>query len=328
MKQTTLILVFFLFAILTYGQKIPQEYFSNINIADSLYYAKDYKKSANKFSEAFKSNNWNVLLFDRYKAACSWALAAVPDSAFFQLERVANDPYYTIYEYITTDSNLITLHNDSRWNSIIDRVKKNKDAAEAKINKPLAATLDSVFVEDQKYREQIDIIEKKYGWKSQEMNDLYIKMGINDSINLLKVTYILDKYGWLGSDVIRSKGNAALFLVIQHSDLEIQLKYLPMMREAVKKGTAYGRELALLEDRVAMRQGRKQIYGSQIGRDPETQSYYVSPLEDPDNVDKRRAEVGLGLLSEYVNHWQIKWDIEQYKKDLPKIEEREKNNHN
>ena len=145
-----------------------------------------------------------------------------------------------------------------------------------------------------------------------------------DSINLIKVKNILDEVGWLGFDVLGDQGNSALFLVIQHSDIVTQEKYLPMMRDAVKKGNAHGSQLALLEDRVALRQGKKQIYGSQIGKDNETNKYYVSPLEDPDNVDKRRAEVGLGPLATYVSQWQIKWDVKQYKKDLPKLEEIEK----
>ncbi len=96
------------------------------------------------------------------------------------------------------------------------------------------------------------------------------------------------------------------------------------MREAVKNGKAFPANLAYLEDRVAVRQGKKQIYGSQIGGDPETQICYVLPLEDPDNVDKRRAEAGLPPLAEYVIQYEIKWDVEQYKKDLPSIEAKEK----
>jgi hypothetical protein len=46
----------------------------------------------------------------------------------------------------------------------------------------------------------------------------------------------------------------------------------------------------------------------------------VRPLEDPDNVDKRRAEVGLEPMVDYVSRWEIKWDVEQYKKDLMKLE--------
>ena len=147
-----------------------------------------------------------------------------------------------------------------------------------------------------------------------------------DSLNLIKVKAILDKYGWLGPDEISDQGNSTLFLVIQHSDQLTQEKYLPLMREAVKNGKAKGSSLALLEDRVALGQGKRQIYGSQIGRNQETKNYFVLPLDDPENVDKRRAEVGLGLLAEYVKRWDIKWDVEQYKNDLPKIEEKIKHN--
>ncbi len=47
-------------------------------------------------------------------------------------------------------------------------------------------------------------------------------------------------------------------------------------------------------------------------------------IRNPENVDKRREEVGLQPLADYVKEWQIKWDVEQYKKDLEKIEAREK----
>lgn len=42
------------------------------------------------------------------------------------------------------------------------------------------------------------------------------------------------------------------------------------------------------------------------------------------SYDKRRTEVGLEPLADYVKDWQIKWDIEQYKKDLPKFIEFER----
>ena len=324
MKQTALIIAFFFTTTLTFGQNIPQEYFDLVKKADSLYNAKDFRNSANKYSDAFKANGWKGLPNDRYNAACSWALAAVPDSAFFQLDRIATKSNYTNYGHITTDPDLNSLHNDNRWKTLLEKIKQNKDKAEANLNKPLVAILDSIYVEDQTYRQQIDGIEKKYGWESKEMKAHWKIINEKDSINLIKVKSILDKYGWLGADVVGGQGNSTLFLVIQHSDQATQEKYLPMMREAVKNGKAQGSSLALLEDRAALGQGKRQIYGSQIGRDPETQIYYVSPLEDPDNVDKRRAGVGLGPLSDYVSRWQIKWDVEQYKKDLPKLEEKTK----
>ena len=322
MKHTILILSFILTTTLNFGQNVPKEYFDLVKIADSLYNAKNYRNSAEKYSEAFKSNKWKGYPNDRYSAACSWALAAIPDSAFFQLDRIATKSKYTNYGEITTDADLVSLHRDQRWTPLLEKIKQNKEKEEANYNKSLVAILDTINIEDQKYRHQIDEIEKKYGWESKEIKDHWKIIHEKDSVNLIKVKTILDQYGWLGADIVGKQGNSTLFLVIQHSDLTTQEKYLPLMREAVKNGKAQGSSLALLEDRVALRQGKMQIYGSQIGRNLETQEYYVSPLEDPDNVDKRRAEVDLGPLADYISKWKINWDVEQYKRDLPKLKEK------
>ena len=96
-----------------------------------------------------------------------------------------------------------------------------------------------------------------------------------------------------------------------------------MMRKAAKDGNASPGSLALLEDRVALRQGNRQIYGSQIGRNAETGAFYVLPLADPKNVDDRRASVGLQSLQDYVAGFDIAWDAEAYIKQLPEIEEQQ-----
>ena len=183
--------------------------------------------------------------------------------------------------------------------------------------------LDTIYQNDQQYRKQIEGVEQQYGLESKEMKALWKVISEKDSLNLIKVQQILDEKGWLGPRKIGRQGNGTLFLVIQHSDLQTQEKYLPMMREAVKQGDANARDLALLEDRVALGQGKRQIYGSQIGHDPET-GYYVLPLEDPENVDKRRAKVNLDKLQDYVSHWGITWNAEEYKKKLPEIEAKQK----
>lgn len=311
---------FFISAILLsgfscFGQDISQKYFDYIKIADSLYKLKEYKSSGLNYSEAFKTNGGKGIVNDRYNAACSWAMASVIDSAFFQLFRIATKGNFTNHNSLIMEPDLNVLHADKRWSELLEIVKQNKEKTEVNFNKSLVSILDSIYLDDQMYRQQLEGIEKKYGLNSKELKNHWKIINEKDSINLVKVKSILDEYGWLGKDVISEQGNLTLFLVIQHSDQVTQEKYLPIMREAVKKGNAQGSSLALLEDRVALGQGRKQIYGSQIGRDSQTQEYFVSPLEDPDNVDKRRAEVGLQPLADYLNLWQIKWDVEEYKKN-------------
>jgi hypothetical protein len=288
--------------------------------ADSLYNKKEYLKAGETFGKAFAAFEDKGTPNDRYNAACSWALAGQKDSSFYHLFRLARKAGYSNLNHLVADSDLVGLYDDPRWSELRDLVKKNKDAAEVGLDKPLVAILDTIYQEDQKYRQQIDGIDKKYGWDSPQMKDHWKIINEKDSINLIRITKILDERGWLGADEIGKQGNSTLFLVIQHSDLKVQEKYLPMMREAVAKKKASASSLALLEDRVALRQGKKQIYGSQIGRKPNGGDYYVSSLEDPDNVDKRRAAVGLGSLASYISHWNIKWDVETYKKALPEIE--------
>jgi hypothetical protein len=186
--------------------------------------------------------------------------------------------------------------------------------------KQLQSKLLAVYEDDQKIRLQHESAQKAYGLESKQIDSLTRVMLHNDGANLITVTDILDKHGWLGADKIGEKANDALFLVIQHSDLRVQQKYLPKMRDAVKRGSAKNNQLALLEDRVAIGEGKQQIYGSQIGFDMKTNKTYVLPLIDPDNVDRRRAKVGLGLMSDYVKHWDMIWDVEEYKKQLPNLE--------
>ncbi len=184
----------------------------------------------------------------------------------------------------------------------------------------LITQLDTIHQDDQKYRLQADELLKKSRSDSEniELINLIELTEEKDSINLLKVEKILDEYGWLGADVIGKQGNSTLFLVIQHSDLETQLKYFPMMREAVKIGNAKGKDFALLVDRVAMKQGNRQIYGSQIKIDGE--EFYVYPVIEPEKVNERRAEVGLGPIEDYVKNVGLTWDVERHKEKTKEIE--------
>jgi hypothetical protein len=141
------------------------------------------------------------------------------------------------------------------------------------------------------------------------MDKLWQTIKAADSINLITVTAILDKYGWLGPETVGNQGSMALFLVVQHSNQQVQEKYLPVMRKAVKEGKALAANLALLEDRVALEEGKKQIYGSQVQTDPKTGKSSFRPIEDEPNVDKRREEVGLGPLRDYAKLFNFDYQV-------------------
>lgn len=316
MKQ--IITAFLLFICsLTFGQT----YKSIVAEAEAFHNNKDFKKSVEKYKEAFKLEQKNGS--DFYNAGCSASLLGDKKMAFKWLNLALKNGWSNV-RHLKSDSDLTLLHTDKKWDKLVSKMQSIVDKREANYDKPLQAKLIAIFEDDQQIRREYISAQKEFGRKSKQVDSLGKIMIYKDSINLIKVTEILDNYGWVGANKVGEQANQTLFLVIQHSDLKTQQKYLPMMREAVKNNNASGSALALLEDRVALREGKKQIYGSQIGYDNVTNKSYVLPLDDPDNVDKRRAEVGLGLLADYVKRWNIIWNVEEYKKQLPELEEKQK----
>jgi len=173
----------------------------------------------------------------------------------------------------------------------------------------LVSTLSDIHYKDQSLRLQTAILEEKFGFDSDQVQSHRTKIQLADSANLVYIKNLIDNRGWIGKDIIGFKGNKTLSLVIQHSDLETQLKYLPVLKVAVDKGMARGQDLALLKDRIAVAQGSPQIYGSQVQMDEKTGEFFVLPILDPKNVDKRRKNVGLGPLNAYLKKWNLQFNL-------------------
>ncbi len=285
-----------------------------------LFFEGNYLAAGAKFNEAFRANGGKGKTDDRYNASRAWARAGQGDSAFFHLEKIADEGNFNDIQETVDDTALTSLHADPRWDSTISKFKVNKEKQEANFDRQLVAMLDTIFNNDQSGRKETDDVKKKYGRDSQEMQAHWKEINKTDSINLIHVRKILDERGWLGPEIVGEQGNLTLFLVIQHANLATQEKYLPMLREATQKGKADKEGLALMEDRVALGQGKKQIYGSQIGVKPGSDEYYLRPMIDPDHVDRRRNEMEMSPIQDYLDIWGIRWDVEEYKRKLPEYE--------
>ncbi|WP_433834834.1 DUF6624 domain-containing protein [Flavobacterium anhuiense] len=310
-----LLAFFFIVANVAFAE--AQTYNEWVKKADSCYRAENYTLSVANYEKAFKIEQKDV--DDLYNAGCAASMAKENKKAFKWLNLAIENGYENI-AHIQIDGDLKRLHSEKEWKKTIDHLEKKIIVLEANYDKPLNKELLAIYAEDQGIRHEFMKIYKEKGRESKAFDSINNLMGYKDSINLVKVMKILNEKGWVGTGIVSYQANQTLFLVIQHADLKYQKKYLPMMREAVKKGNAKPSHLAYLEDRVALREGGKQIYGSQVYTNPSTKKNFVAPLEDPDNVDKRRAAVGLGPLADSVIKADIVWNVEEYKKELPELE--------
>ena len=186
-------------------------------------------------------------------------------------------------------------------------------------NQQISADLDAIWKTDQGIRMELIQLQQQGKTNTSEFKELISEMKTQDSINQKKVIEILQN-GW--PENLNLQQNQTIFLVIQHADVDTQKKYLPIIESAVKNGKTLASNLALLKDRIALREGGKQIYGSQVWYDAKTGKNYVQPIENPEKVDSLRTEVGLPDMKTYLQQaFQMDWSLEQYYKDLPKLKE-------
>jgi hypothetical protein len=129
--------------------------------------------------------------------------------------------------------------------------------------------------------------------------ELVASMAAVDSANLAWLKPLLLASGWPTRAALDSNGVQAVFLLVQHADRDpaFQAAMLPKVEAAYRNGDIEGQSLALLTDRVAKAQGRRQVYGTHTSvRDRKA---IIDPIEDSAGLDARRAKLGLPPLAVY-----------------------------
>ena len=164
----------------------------------------------------------------------------------------------------------------------------------------LKFNLEIIRTKDQTLRLILPELENRFGKDSEELKYIWTLIHFQDSINEVEITRIIDNHGWIGTNRIGELANQTLWLVIQHAPIEIQEKYIPYLRTSVKNGESEGWYLAFLEDRIAMRNGEKQIYGTQSTFNKKTGKYHIYPIHNSENVNERRKEIGLETIEKYA----------------------------
>ncbi|WP_345456195.1 DUF6624 domain-containing protein [Nocardioides marinquilinus] len=112
---------------------------------------------------------------------------------------------------------------------------------------------------------------------------------------------ILDQYGWPGWDLVGGKAETAAWAIAQHSDLDpaFQAEALELLRAEVAEGNASPGNLAYLEDRVNVGQGRPQRYGTQVGC-ARAGPRPATPIRDRAGLEQRRRAAGLDPYADYL----------------------------
>ncbi|MGY0035830.1 hypothetical protein [Pedobacter sp. NJ-S-72] len=93
-------------------------YYNAMKAYDSKHYA-----DAAKMFDA--TNNNSLSANKLYSGACIYALNNEPDKALSLLLFLSDKQYYSNYDHIQSDPDLSSIHKDSRWALLLEKVKQN-----------------------------------------------------------------------------------------------------------------------------------------------------------------------------------------------------------
>lgn len=247
-------------------------------------------------------------------------------SALLWTSKMRDTSFYFLNYAVKKDSTLkalydpqfLSLINDPRWDEIETAQIRKYESKHGPIkNQPFAKELFRMVIKDQGFMYAGNIERRKYlqngGYFGTPAIFPVLAMEEKNMLeNQKRLFELLDKYGWPTASEVTEYAAAGAALVINHSNYETRAKYFPMLEEAFKKGEAQPLRYAKMSDRLLVEEGKEQLYGTQIKfvngvREPEL-------IKDPQYVDKRRAEIGLGPLAPYLKErFEIDWQVVQKK---------------
>ena len=166
------------------------------------------------------------------------------------------------------------------------------------MDEDLRAQLLARSEEDQRVRRLVDV--PRDGRPTRLPDDVAEQWDRADASNTAWLAEVVASRGWPGRTLAGEDGAAAAWLLAQHADRrpELQRVFLDALRAAVAAGEASLAHLAYLEDRVRVGAGQPQLYGTQFTfADGELRP---CPVEDPEQLDERRAAAGLEPIADYA----------------------------
>jgi len=125
-------------------------------------------------------------------------------------------------------------------------------------------------------------------------------MAQTDSTNTSWLKAYVARWGWPTAAQVGGEAVQAAFLIVQHAvhDTAFMRAMLPAIEQAHHRGELQGDAVAMLTDRLEVKAGHPQIYGTQLSL--QNGRWELDPIADSAAVDARRRKMGMMPLADYL----------------------------
>lgn len=273
--------------------------------ADSLMQHGKFKEALNTYREGYRQDPKDQYHLEQLVFALG--RTGQLDSCFKYLAiKTRNDTSAAYF----VEGSFYYLLEDPRWKTFQDDMIARINYKMGNPYKDLdyARALWRMQVRDQAFYPEDQVAEQEFGFDNPLSKAIWeLKERLNHE-NQAELIALIEKKGWPRKSQVGGLAASAAFFIIQHSDTQKQMRFLPEIKKLCAQKEANWPEYALMYDRIELAQGRPQRYGSQLNFNPMTNQYELGNLEDPAKVDTWRQEVGLEPLAEYLANWGLKWE--------------------
>ncbi|KEO75416.1 hypothetical protein [Anditalea andensis] len=288
MKYFTLFLLFF--SLSCQGQQknqiiIDLDYFPDQkeNVSDQSYH-----KAINILKITYDNvkNNSNQLNYaDHINLATAFVYLKEPKSKvleqFEQAKEKGLEETAELFPIIYSKESLRDYFSSAEYDSIVFKYKEIVANKKEEVFDLVAYTDQNQFDYDL-VKFMADLAERDQ--RHRKANDNWENQNYLDSINILSIDSLFKQHKkYIGKSMVGEKFSHTMWAVIQHSELEQQEFYLPIVHKAVQDGDLKPVPLGMLIDRIYLKKYGYQIFGSQSGVD----------LADDETIQKVKFKYGL-----------------------------------
>ena len=268
-------------------------------LADSLsgFKVKQYSESLKLYDYVFNSFKISPKIY--VKAS----IIAIKDSqnvvAFKYLNNAVDDGWRDM-RYLEREKIFKNLKQLSEWDFLIHKMKNNIKNDSNNYELALQDSIVKMYDKDQGIRKYIGVfVNGKPKYNNDSLLPIMLNIDLQNQIfltNLLHTNHI---------PKISNEAMDMLFILIAHCDLVTQETFLPILDKTKKESEEQKYICLMIQDKICIKQGKKQKFGTQTEWNNVTGKMMLLPVEDCTYAEKIRTELDIEPLSIYLRSIKI-----------------------